>query len=677
MLSVGNLVVSEVAINNTIGGGFDASGGSGASMNAVFSSISSAGGANGINLSNCAGTFTVNGGTIMNPSGPGVLIQGGTVVFASSAVVSDNSGFAVDVSDHDSGNVTLSGNITSTDSGIRVQNCNGGTKTFSGSSKNLNTGVTTAVRLLSNTGATIDFSGGGLVINTTTGTGFSATGGGTVTVQGTGNTINSTSATALNVNATTIGAGGMTFQSISSSGASKGISLNTTGSGGLTVTGTGTTDGTGGTIQNITTRGGEFISAQNITLKNMNFTNACTADFPAGPTGLSLGNNTADNASIHLQNVTIVVLDNLNMTTSAEQGINGNNITGFTLSNSVLSGLGGGPDEDGLHFYNMLGTCAITGTTVTSSGDDNVNIQNASGTSNITITGGSFNTGVLGSGLLFGPRVSSNTTINISGVTCNNNFSGGIVADASDLAAMEINVSGCTITNNNDAIQVSGASGNVKFDIHDNSNISLQDFVNITILKAAFSTGGVLEGKIRNNTITTENGHTADGISVFNAGAGPLKISITGNTMNYAGTQRAILMQGGQDGAAVLEGTITGNTIDIQLDGTGNAVAGILAQVIVATPSGNGTTMCADIGGAGALKNTFLHSLGGTMAGGDIRMRQRNGGPVKLPGYGGAGGDNAAVVTYLTGRNTIVSAPTATNDDALFSGGGACLQPSN
>ncbi len=51
-------------------------------------------------------------------------------------------------------------------------------------------------------------------------------------------------------------------------------------------------------------------------------------------------------------------------------------MNGFTLTNSVLANLGNGPDEDGLHFYNMVGTSAITNTSITSSGDDNINIQN-------------------------------------------------------------------------------------------------------------------------------------------------------------------------------------------------------------------------------------------------------------------------------------------------------------
>jgi hypothetical protein len=63
------------------------------------------------------------------------------------------------------------------------------------------------------------------------------------------------------------------------------------------------------------------------------------------------------------------------------------------------------------------------------------------------------------------------------------------------------------------------------------------------------------------------------------------------------------------------------------------------------------------------------------MAGGDIRVRQRNDGTVRLPGYAGGATDTAAVITYLSGRNTVVSAPTATFDSTGFAGGGACVQP--
>ncbi|MBK8424517.1 MAG: hypothetical protein IPL27_00470 [Lewinellaceae bacterium] len=249
------------------------------------------------------------------------------------------------------------------------------------------------------------------------------------------------------------------------------------------------------------------------------------------------------------------------------------------------------------------------------------------------------------------------------------------MADCFDTATMDVEVSTTTITNNNDAIQVSGHNGNVKFDIHDNSNISLQDLVSITILKSAFSSAGTLEGKIRSNTITTENGHTADGITVFNAGGATLKLAITNNVMSYAGTQRAILVQAGQDGSGSTEATITGNNIDVLLDGAGNAVAGILAQSAITGP-GNTSALCIDIGGAGALSNTFTHSLGGSMAAGDIRVRQRNDGTVRLPGYVDGATDTAAVIAYLNGRNVEVSPSTATAQTTGFAGGGACSQPS-
>lgn len=619
----------------------------------------------GVLLFNNNSTVNINGGSIQNAGSADFRIDGGL------------------------GNVTYLGTITD-DVGtlVNVANTTGGTKLFSGAISDGNDGDGSGITLSGNTGATINFSGG-LTLSTGANPAFTATGGGTVNVTGT-NTLVTTTGTALNVANTTIGASGLTFQSIAANGGANGIVLNTTGAGGLTVTGTGTTDGTGGTIQNITTRGASFISASNITLKNMNFTNAATVDGDADNSGLTTGDNLLSNAPIHLQNVTNATLDNLNITTSAEQGINGHNVNGFTLSNSVLSGLGNEPDEDGLHFYNMVGTCAITDTSITSSGDDNVNIQNnttpilpPTSIGTITVTGGSFNTGVGGSALLFGIRGTSNTTINISGVTLDNNFSGGVVADSYDTATMKLDVTGITDINNNDGIQVSGHNGSAQFDIHDNSDASASsglgiynnDFLGVFMLKSAFSSAGRLEGQITNTEVTIPDQRPADAIFMFGAGGSDFRTAITSNSVDYRGTQRPITVSGGQDGAALMDSTITGNDIDVQLDGTNNALGGFLAQVIIATPSGNGSTLCADIGGAGALSNLFTHSLGGTLAAGDIRVRQRNGGPVRLPGYSGGNNDNTAVITYLDGRNGEVSTSTATNDDGLFSGGTACAAP--
>jgi hypothetical protein len=205
--------------------------------------------------------------------------------------------------------------------------------------------------------------------------------------------------------------------------------------------------------------------------------------------------------------------------------------------------------------------------------------------------------------------------------------------------------------------------------------VATGDFVVVSLLGSAFDEGYVFDARIQNNTINVANGLTADGIIINNAGGGSINALVSGNTMAYAGTQRAIAIQGGQDGSSDMHATVTGNSIDVQLDGTGNAVNAILAQSQVADPSGAGSFLCADIGGAAALANTITHSLGGSLVGGDIRLRQRFAANVRLPGYGGAATDTAAVIAYVNGRNTEVSTSTATVQDGSFLGGAACTQP--
>ncbi len=637
-------------------------------LSAIFTSISASAASNAVNLVAIDGALNVNGGLLQGISGDDIVINGGKLAVTWSGIINNTSGRPINIFNKTvSGNVTFNGRINDSGTGILLNN-NGGA-------------IVTLKSLGSNTGAN---------------TAITATNGGTVVVTDgladtidndldgnlnnpeEANTIATTTATALHIANTSIGSGGLTFKSISVNGASTGILLNNTGSsGGLTVTGTGSIDGSGGTIQNTVSRGASFINARHITLANMNFINAATADFPGSPTGLALGNNTADNASIHLQGVFNATLDNLNINGSAEHGINGHGVTNFRLLNSVLSGLGGGPDEDGIHFFNMLGSCAITNTSITGSGDDNINIQNntnlalpAGMTANATIAinGGSANAGLQGSGYLFGVRGTSNTTITISGATSDNNFSGGIVADCFDTATMALDVAATSVTNNNDGIQVSSHSGVSSFNIHDNSAFSGQDFAGISVVKSAFSIGGTLSGTIQSNTLSVPNGRPADAIFVSNAGGGALNVGITNNTIDYAGTQRAILVQSGQDGKGSIRTHITGNAIDIRLDGLGDAVAGMLLQAAITSPSGNGASIDAKIGGAASLANTFTHSLGGILAAGDIRVRQRNDGTFNLDGYGGGATDTNAVVSYLSGRNTTVSSATASAQSTGFTG---------
>ena len=228
------------------------------------SSTNSAG--DGVNLdTNLTAPVVINGGTIAGAAGiafdvNGGGVGGGGVVY--DGAINDGPGQSVEVTGRDGGGVTFSGNIAdSADAGggIVVSGNSAGSTSFSGASKVLNTGAATAVALSTNGnpagGHLVSFTNGGLDIDTTSGAGLTASNG-TLTVGGTGNSITTGTGRGLNVDTAGITASGLTFQSISSNGATNGIRLNSTGStGGLTVTGSGTA-ASGGTIQSSTGRGG-------------------------------------------------------------------------------------------------------------------------------------------------------------------------------------------------------------------------------------------------------------------------------------------------------------------------------------------------------------------------------------------------------------------------------------
>ncbi|MGZ5431563.1 MAG: tandem-95 repeat protein [Thermoanaerobaculia bacterium] len=645
--------------------GFSASG---TSVSIDTTSVTSNG--NGVDVLGADGTvvFSYSNGTIHSVSGNGLVVDGTT---ADTLVINGLS------------NVTISGNTAGNGVSITAArfDANAGTAAFDtvtagalnvGASGNPVGGYAVA---MNNVSGDLAFSALNAYASTSgvtiAGSGL-FTGAAGMRVSNGGGAISASAGVGLSVTNSTIGAADLNFTSISAANAPMGIVLLDTGSvGGLTVTGVGVTAGSGGTIQNTSARGASFINAAQIALSNMNFTNAATAN-GAPCSALSLGNNAGCNAAIHLDGVSGVALDRLVVNGSMQQGINGRNVTGFSLANSTLTAIGNEPDENGLNFYNLLGTSSIAGTSISGSFDDNVDIQNNSGTGTVTVTSSQFDNASFGSGFLFGARGTAVLAVDISGSTLNDNFSGAIPAVAADSASLDLKVSGCTITGNNDGISIgTSQSANATFDIFNNANISANDFVAISVFQANPS-AGVLQGKIRSNAISVPNGRPTDAILVNKTGDGTAIVSITDNTLSYAGTQRAILVQAG-DGNGPLDTTVTGNSIDIQLDGAGNAVAGVLAQA--SFTGGNTPALCLDLGGAAFLSNTFTHSLGGVIPAGDIRVRQRNTGTVRLPGYAGAPTDTTAVVTYLSGRNTVVSNPTATFDSTGFAGGASCSQP--
>jgi len=224
-----------------------------------------------------SGTFNFNSNTsVTNPGNIAFEMNGSNATVDYNGTLSSNTAFRlIDIVNNTGGSASFDGNLTFTGnaSGIRAQQNAGGTYSFTASSKSLSTGANTAVNLVTNPGATINFTNGGLVITTTSGTGVNATGGGTINVSGSGNNITASAGTGMNLSGITAG---LTFNNVSATGGTNGIALSTV-AGSLAVTTT--------NIQNTTGIGITNASSS----ATLNFGNT-TVNSSAG-TGVSLTNN--------------------------------------------------------------------------------------------------------------------------------------------------------------------------------------------------------------------------------------------------------------------------------------------------------------------------------------------------------------------------------------------------
>ncbi len=251
--SFGTLEVSNVTINNPSGAGLNLTTGAFASGSS-FNNITSGGGVNGIALTGVTGTGLIGlgGGALSGASGAEFLVSGGSAQLLYSGTITNTAGRSVDISTHATGNITLSGSLSDTGTGVSITNNTSGTIAFTGTNKTINTGTNPAVTYTGN-GASFQFIGGNLDIDTTSGAGINATGNtGAFNVTGTNNTINTTTGTPLTVSNSVIGTLGLTFASITGTGAAANgiVLLNTGASGAFTVTGAtnlGTAAGTGPT----------------------------------------------------------------------------------------------------------------------------------------------------------------------------------------------------------------------------------------------------------------------------------------------------------------------------------------------------------------------------------------------------------------------------------------------
>ena len=452
------------------------------------------------------------------------------------------------------------------------------------------------------------------------------------TVQGTGNTITSTTGTALNIANTTIGAAGLTFQSISAgtavASAGTGIILDNTGSsGGLTVTGTGTA-GSGGTIQN--KNGADIVNSA---------TGAIT-----GTTG----------TGIFLRNTFDVDLSWMTLQNFSNYGVLGSNVNGFVLRNSVVSGTNGDVSngfniESSIGFQQLTGVSGFVNNNISGGIARNINIDNQSGTLNLTVTGNNIhntsNTNFGDDGISIEAELSATVLANIS----NNTFSGH---KGDDFNLSLINNAVVDLTFNNNSISnpavggnpgklgsgvfILGASfnGSLEYDISNNNVLGAVQggaiFVNKGSGTGTFS-GQIVGNIIGNPAVVGSGAAQSVGIHASARGAGGSHTTLISNNQVYQYFDRGIVVEAGE-GAPTLNVTVTNNTVSNFADEV-NSLHGIHFDFGILSTDNAQITM--------DVRNNLIANAGNEAQGGvDFRMRVAGSNDVFIAGY--SGGNSAA-----------------------------------
>lgn len=656
----GTLTISEVGIN-TNGQALNLTNGT---LSGSFPVVRSTGGTNNIYLSSVAtsGTSTLgaNADALSGASGDALRIDGGNGSFTYSGSITNTATLAVNITGKNGGTVTLSGDINPAAAarGISVgSNSNGTTINFTGANQKISTGTTAGVTLASNTGANVNFTGGALAITTTTGSGFNVSGGGTVTVTGSSNTIGSTGGVALNVANTTIGASGLVFRSIAANGGNNGIVLNNTGSsGGLSVTGTGSA-GSGGTIQNMT-----------------------GADGSTNGTGVYL-NSTRSVSLRHMQ-----LNDHQNF------AIRGNDVVGFTLAGSVISGTNGtnaDQDEASVAFTALTGSARISSTSISGGIEDNFRVRNSGGTLDRivfdTVTVGANGTPAGNDGINLLPSGTAVMRVTVQNSTFTSARGDLFQLDVKGTANSDLVFSSNTLSNNHGNI-VSGGGGVTIVGGGLGSNMTLtynisgntfRDAKGHGLLVSKAGGAGTMTGTVSNNQIglagTANSGSQGgSGLTVLLVGGGTHNATVTNNQIRQY-NNHGILVQGGdntQGGHGTLNTVITGNTIANpgNFDPGGLPGNGIHLNAGTVDVPLDQHQFCVAISG-NSMAGSGLH--GGT----DFRLRQRQQTTVRLPGYAGGNTNTTAVTTFIQGSNSGTTGSVTVNvpPGGGFVGGASCL----
>jgi VCBS repeat-containing protein len=427
-------------------------------------------------------------------------------------------------------------------------------------------------------------------ISTTTGTALTTTSSGSTNF--TFGTVTSTTGQA--VSATT-GSGAFVFTKINAgtvgSGPSKAIVVNgLTGS--FTVNGTGGlcdathisgSDCTGGTIQSVSARGAEFISSNNVTLKNMYFKSNSTVVAGGCMANIATGANTSCNGPVFLQTVNGATLNTLFIDGSSQMGVVANGVSAFNMTGSEVRNVGSltGVEQSALDLQNLSGTSTISGSHIHDNDfGHNVFITNNTGTATVNFTNNTVDNVTVANpahsdGFQAQAYSSANLTVTVSntGGTCTFNklFGNGVMIGANNSSTVNGTLSNCTVTKTTGVFLQGSGTSNMSGTVTGNtiSNKVSTDWVSagsgsngITIAKSSGASSATFTGNVTNNTINKANcGGGCTGVAAGSFGNGTTTMTINGNLIQHVDSEGINFTAGQASGTSNNVLTIQGNTI--------------------------------------------------------------------------------------------------------------------
>lgn len=359
---------------------------------------------------------------------------------------------------------------------------------------------------------------------------------------------------------------GITFQSVSSSNTERGIAISNT-AGTFEVSGTGIVPGTGGTIQNITRRGVEFINVDGITLRNINFTNANTTQGTAAVPG----NNINSNAAIYANKVTNLSLERVIISgTTADQGINLYETTGFKIENSSIgrAGTGINQEQGGIYAINTAGNVLLKKSSVSNASGRLVYFYNNKPAAvNITIDESEFLNALNGTAIMLEGAEAATMTLKMHNNSTIEDFMTSAVAVYANqnanmkLDIVESEIIGDRVSGQGIDLGAGGQSGRVLFNIKNN----LIKAGGYAAINNFIFENGYLEGSYENNTIEII-GAFKNGLVIDNFGGGTIPgnrgvIKIAGNTLDFE-NGNGIRVNNGSSVTDRLDLTIENNIIN-------------------------------------------------------------------------------------------------------------------